>query len=667
VTGRSPARRTIPKLIAAALATLVTLAGTVVGGIGPSSQTAVAAPAPTPTASFKFQGSGYGHGIGLSQWGAQAMAKAGKTATNILQYYYTGVTVGTKTAGNIRVQIRQASTVTLRFTGAAGNVGPAAVTQGGVVTLKVSGSQVVASGAATANGTSLNITWAGSNNCSGYVMVDGATGTKGYCRGNMTATVIDGKINLIATLRLTDEYLYGLAEVPSTWETEALKAQAIAGRSYAFNQGYKASCNCEVYSDTRSQAYTGRAKEKEGPSENGLYGQRWVTAVNATFSGTSGQMVLDSSGNVVTAYYSSSSGGRTENNEDVWAGSANPNMRSVNDPWSLDAINPNASWTTTVTAAQATTAFGLANIVSIQVTKRDAAGYVKTLTATSTSGTARTLTGQDTIRTALGLKSAYFSIDSPPPPAQVRTPFAQIVLSPDLNGDGRGEVVAVDADGKLVYYPYNKSNALGTVALIDASFGTKRLYAPGDWNKDGYNDLMGVSSDGKLYLMTGNGHGVFSAPLEIGHGWTPFRIIPCGDLNNDGTADLLAIDAGGVLWLYGGTGKGGFLPTPKQAGHGWVGLELYAAGDLTADGRNDILMLDKAGKLYAYAGRGNGTFSPGYQVGQGWTGLTLSAGADLNADGKADIVGRLPDGRLFFYAGRGNGTFTAATQIGNGW
>ena len=41
----------------------------------------------------KMRGRGYGHGVGMSQWGAYAMAKAGKTAQEIVMHYFRGVTI----------------------------------------------------------------------------------------------------------------------------------------------------------------------------------------------------------------------------------------------------------------------------------------------------------------------------------------------------------------------------------------------------------------------------------------------------------------------------------------------------------------------------------------------------------------------------------------------
>ena len=41
----------------------------------------------------KMKGRGYGHGVGMSQWGAYAMAKAGRTAEDIVTHYFRGVTL----------------------------------------------------------------------------------------------------------------------------------------------------------------------------------------------------------------------------------------------------------------------------------------------------------------------------------------------------------------------------------------------------------------------------------------------------------------------------------------------------------------------------------------------------------------------------------------------
>ncbi|MDR1824507.1 MAG: S8 family serine peptidase [Bifidobacteriaceae bacterium] len=243
----------------------------------------------------------------------------------------------------------------------------------------------------------------------------------------------------------------------------------------------------------------------------------------------------------------------------------------------------------------------------------------------------------------------------------------QIVLSPDMDGDGRGEVIAVTWEGDLRSYPVNADGTLGSYRTLGQSFGSVFIYAPGDWNGDGRADLLARDAQGVLFLFPGDGSGYLYPSTQIGHGWSPFRIIPAGDLTSDGRNDLLAIDDSGRLWLYAGNGSGGFKTPYPEVGRGWRGLNLYAAGDLNSDGRKDILMLNSVGGLYAYMGRGNGTFGVGRSVGHGWVGNTLATGADLDGDGRADIVGRDKLGNLYFYKGKGAGTFYAPKRVGLNW
>lgn len=70
----------------------------IISGSGKSRLQGAASPAPAPAASgaggFTFTGSGWGHNVGMSQWGACAMAEQGLSYRDILQFYYTGVTIG---------------------------------------------------------------------------------------------------------------------------------------------------------------------------------------------------------------------------------------------------------------------------------------------------------------------------------------------------------------------------------------------------------------------------------------------------------------------------------------------------------------------------------------------------------------------------------------------
>jgi SpoIID/LytB domain protein len=132
---------------------------------------------------------------------------------------------------------------------------------------------------------------------------------------------------VVNTLRLSDEYLYGLGEVPSSWTEAAMQAQAIAGRSYAVNKvGTRSGCNCQIYSTTLDQAFVGYSKEIA------TMGDRWVAAVNATIVDASTAYVVQYNNRTISTYYSSSTGGKSQPTSEVW-GSAFPYLVSVEDRW----------------------------------------------------------------------------------------------------------------------------------------------------------------------------------------------------------------------------------------------------------------------------------------------------------------------------------------------
>ncbi|MDR3359998.1 MAG: S8 family serine peptidase [Bifidobacteriaceae bacterium] len=255
----------------------------------------------------------------------------------------------------------------------------------------------------------------------------------------------------------------------------------------------------------------------------------------------------------------------------------------------------------------------------------------------------------------------------------------QVVLSPDLTGDGRGDLLVVDSmsatlngkvgavTAKLMTYPGTAKGGLGQPVYAGFGWGALTIYAPGDWNGDRKADLLARDAKGDLYLYPGTGQGTFGARSKVGNGWTGYTAIPAGDLTSDGKNDLVAIqNSTGKLFLYRGNGKGGFSGSYPQIGNGWTGWQLHAAGDLNSDGRNDILGIDYLGNLYRYNGRGSGYFLAKVKVGNGWSGFNLSAGASLDGDRYADIVGLSPDWKLYYYKGTG-GSFAKKIQIGQGF
>ncbi len=129
-----------------------------------------------------------------------------------------------------------------------------------------------------------------------------------WYRGDFVINNMGSTVTLINDLPLED-YLKGVvpAEMPSKWNEEALKAQAIAARSYAVatkNAGKHGSKGFDVSDTTADQAYGGASAEK--------------TTTSKAVDDTKG-IVLVQNKNVLPTYYHASSGGQTK----VWAGGSN--------------------------------------------------------------------------------------------------------------------------------------------------------------------------------------------------------------------------------------------------------------------------------------------------------------------------------------------------------
>ncbi|MFD2028102.1 SpoIID/LytB domain-containing protein [Promicromonospora aerolata] len=383
---------------------------------------ATAAPADLPDR-FVITGSGYGHGVGMPQYGAYEMSRRGSTASGILRHYYRDTAVANRsTPALVDVQIygpdpysfsgygdTTATTITVRDGAWRLRAGEQTVASGPAGKLRVwtsKGDIVVRSGDRVIKRDKLVLQLAGTryfrpDGTRSTAVVDGAHGT--YQHGRMVLSASKGIPNIVNRLRLNSEYLWGLAEMPASWGTtggaQALRAQAVVGRSYALlkRADWKRTCRCHLVDDVRDQYFSGNQVA------SGFAGAHWVRAVNATKSSLMNGKVLVHGGRPVAAHYYSSSGGRTANSEDVWS-SVIPYERSEADPYSKAAPgNGYARWTRGIGQAKAQRLFGLGQVASIRVADRYSSGQAKTLVATSPSGrTARISGSADTIRAKVG-------------------------------------------------------------------------------------------------------------------------------------------------------------------------------------------------------------------------------------------------------------------------
>lgn len=382
--------------------------------------TCLLAPAAKAETTFTFDGNGLGHGVGLSQIGAKAMALEGKSAEEILKYYYTGVAVepfpdwfdvrvniGTKlTAASIKlvsdvgyisingVEIRdKQSTANFRYT----SEGIATT-----ITRSSSGSRSVIA-RIPAQG-SITIDWSGTRFLPGpTAIVSFNSGkTARYQFGRINLVMVGKGIEVTNTVRLKDEYLYGISEVSSSWPIESLKAQAIAARTYALSRvgNYRLSCDCDLFGNTKDQLFVGLSKITEP-----RFGLLWKAAVDATSFDELSGFAITYQGRPINAYYSSSSGGQTESSLDAF-GTAFDYLVPVADPISLDPkANPNYwSWRRTLTIQQVTKAFGILDIAKLEIVG-------KRIYATTLNGTVVSLR-LETFRSRTGLPSNTYRLIS---------------------------------------------------------------------------------------------------------------------------------------------------------------------------------------------------------------------------------------------------------------
>lgn len=381
-------------------------------------------------ATFSFQGSGYGHGVGLSQMGARSMALAGQSSEQIINYFYKDVAIEQRDDSKIlRVNIghllsnAKISSATKGFQlqiiqGEAGSESVLPVSSlADSISFSIIGSTVsprVTLGKTTqvlTRSRTFTIRWAGTRYLEGpdtLISVSHSGVTQKLRYGQIQVKAIKSpsgyRIAMTNSVRLADEYLWGISEMPSFWPVAALEAQAIASRTYALSKAgiYRSACDCDLYGSISDQTFLGYAKEIEKK-----YGVIWKDIVTRTAG-----LTITQAGLPITAYFFSSSGGKTELAINAW-GSSKAYTQIVDDPGSLDLIlNPRfVTWSREVPQSVIAAAFLLPDVVSLEILGVNESGTVAQIQATSSTGVQVALRGE-TFRSRTKIPSAWFSLVS---------------------------------------------------------------------------------------------------------------------------------------------------------------------------------------------------------------------------------------------------------------
>ncbi|KDN85314.1 FG-GAP repeat domain-containing protein [Kitasatospora cheerisanensis] len=247
-------------------------------------------------------------------------------------------------------------------------------------------------------------------------------------------------------------------------------------------------------------------------------------------------------------------------------------------------------------------------------------------------------------------------VDDPTAPRPART------TSADFNGDGKADVVGIDANNNMRLYPGDGAGHVGGGSDMLGSNGmwaNFRSIAAGDFNGDGKADVAGIDAYDNLNLYTGDGQGhlsVSNAMLGTNGAWANFKAIAAGDFNGDGKQDIAGIDAYNNLNLYTGDGQGHLSISNAMLGTNgaWANFKGITAGDFNGDGKTDIAGIDANNNLTLYTGDGQGHLGIGNAMlgtNGAWLNFRSVMGGDFNGDGKRDIAGIDANNDLKLYTG----------------
>ncbi len=394
--------------------------------------------------SFRFSGAGYGHGIGLSQYGSKGFAEQGRSGKWIVGHYFPGTTITTPAAKTMKVNLDPAANYTqssatynagysaTRWTVQAGwtgmgislNGGPTLTDANGPYTFETDSAQVAVTGkdgkpvkGSPFSGT-VTVVMKGSKSPA-LLQVVGRSGpfksssvspsTNVRYRGEILISSNGSRLKLLNKLPM-ESYLYGVVprESPASWHAEALKAQGIVARSYAYVG------NSELYCDTRSQMYNGHSRGSRDSRAVMHEDARTNDAVKAT-AGT----CVTYKGDVVATYFSSSSGGYTANKVDIWGGSTIAYLQGVPDPYGEGSYDP---WSSRVVldgmqlaekiapriTGEPSGAGSSVYVKSIAIDHSWPTGFAKSVSVEWSDGSTSSGISAGTWRLALGLKSTKF-------------------------------------------------------------------------------------------------------------------------------------------------------------------------------------------------------------------------------------------------------------------
>ena len=327
---------------------------------------------------FVIKGAGFGHGHGMSQYGAYGAAKKGLSWEEILAFYYPGTTLKTLSSSTtIKVWISADNDNNLRVLPAEGlkvydsNDHSITVPTGSQYKswrIKRSGSGYRlewrnADGVYTTLKTSLDTsTWMVSTKAK-VVKLRLPNGSTREYRGTLRLIKRGSGGRTVNKVKLED-YVRSVvpSEMPTSWAPDAVRAQAVAARSYAIRiRDFTSYSGYDICDTTACQVYGGKATTTAG----GTRTVRETTAGTAAAKATAGTIVTYG-GQVALTQFASSNGG-------AMSTGGYPYLKEKDDPY--DGVVKSQAWSRTVTAKAVAKAYpSVGTVKELKVSSRDGSG-----------------------------------------------------------------------------------------------------------------------------------------------------------------------------------------------------------------------------------------------------------------------------------------------------
>lgn len=316
-------------------------------------------------------------------------------------------------------------------------------------------------------------------------------------RGFLTFAVTGNTMTAVNVVDL-EEYLYGVvpSEMPKSYETEALKAQSVAARTYAMTKlGAHTDSGYQLCDGTNCQVYKG-------------YGHEGASTTEAV-DGTQGEVACYN-GSPIEAVFSASTGGYTENSENVWWATV-PYLRAVPE---IAEYGDN-TWKKELTVDELTDLLetkneGIGKATDIVITKLSTGGRVQEMQIIGTKGS-KVLT-KETIRT-------YFSGACGSLPSKMFTingkggeigQYGEKTVKTETNSKGGGLLAAAAAQGIIAKTDGVLSHLNGKNISVDVETkSAKTSVSVNNSDYEVYSVNISTVKNGKfLFEGVGSGHGV---------------------------------------------------------------------------------------------------------------------------------------------------------------